>query len=193
MNILKEELSILENVMENSIYDETFARTLLSRLLFNKEEVYKKINVLSGGERVKVSFAKIFLSDINLLVLDEPTNYLDIYSLEVVEAVLKEYARTLLFVSHDRRFISTVADSILCIENNKLITARCSYKEYTEKKNNKTDVREENYKKQTFVLENRLSELIGKISMPSRKDNPEKLDMEYYEVLKRLQEIKSLH
>ena len=89
MNILKEELSILENVMENSIYDETFARILLSRLLFKKEEVYKKIKVLSGGERVKASFVKVFLSDINLLILDEPTNYLDIYSLEVVEAALK--------------------------------------------------------------------------------------------------------
>lgn len=190
MNILKEELSILDNVMENSIYDETFARILLSRLLFKEDEVYKKIKVLSGGERVKASFVKLFLSDINLLVLDEPTNYLDIYSLEVVEAALKEYTRTLLVVSHDRRFISTVANSILSIENEKLITTRCSYDEYMEKKNNKTDESEEDLKKEAFVLENRLSELIGKISMPSKKDDLEKLDMEYYDVLKRLQEIK---
>lgn len=97
MNILNEDLSVLENVMENSIYDETFARILLSRLLFKKEEVYKKINVLSGGERVKASFVKVFLSDINLLILDEPTNYLDVYSLEVLEAALKDYDRTLLY------------------------------------------------------------------------------------------------
>lgn len=190
MNILKEELSILENVMESSIYDETFARILLSRLLFKNEEVYKKIKVLSGGERVKASFAKVFLSDINLLILDEPTNYLDIYSLEVVEAALKEYERTVLFVSHDRRFVCTVANSILSIENHKLITTRSSYEEYMMKKENKTEAIEADLENQILLLENRLSELISKISMPSKKDDLQKLDREYYEVLKKLQELK---
>ena len=192
MNILVEELSIIENVMENSIYDETFARTLLSRLLFKKEEVYKKVNVLSGGERVKVSFVKVFLSDINLLILDEPTNYLDIYSLEVVEAALKDYERTVLFVSHDRRFIKTVANSILSIEKHKLITVRGSYEEYIEKRDNKIDVSKEALANEIFVLENHLSELIGKLSMPSRKDAIEKLDSDYYEVLNKLQKIKKV-
>ena len=190
MNILKEDLSILENVMENSIYDETFARILLSRLLFKKEEVYKKINVLSGGERVKASFVKVFLSNINLLILDEPTNYLDVYSLEVLEAALQGYDRTLLFVSHDRRFISTVANSILSIEKHKLITVRGSYEEYMDKRDNKTDVSAKALENQIFILENRMSEIINKISMPSRKDDPKKLDREYYEVLKKLQETK---
>ncbi|MBW9158075.1 MULTISPECIES: ribosomal protection-like ABC-F family protein [Clostridium] len=190
MNILNEEFSILENVMENSVYDETFARILLSRLLFKKEEVYKKVKALSGGERVKASFVKVFLSDINLLVLDEPTNYLDIYSLEVVEAALKEYGRTLLFVSHDRRFISTVANSILSIEKHKLITVRGSYEEFMEKSSNKTDVRAEALENQIFVLENRLSGIISKLSVPSRKDDPEKLDREYFDVLKKLKELK---
>ncbi|PRR83471.1 ribosomal protection-like ABC-F family protein [Clostridium vincentii] len=190
MNILNEELSILDNVMDNSIYDETFARILLSRLLFKKEDVYKKINVLSGGERVKASFVKVFLSDINLLILDEPTNYLDIYSLEVLEAALKDYDRTLLFVSHDRRFISTVANSILSIENHKLITVRGSYEEYLCKKDNKTDVKDKDLESEIFLLENKLSELVNRISMPSKKDDPKKLDKEYYEVLKKLQESK---
>ena len=190
MNILDEELSILENVMENSIYDETFARILLSRLLFKNEEVYKKIKVLSGGEKVKASFVKVFLSDINLLVLDEPTNYLDIYSLEVVEEALKDYARTVLFVSHDRRFISTVANSILSIDKHKLITARGSYEEYIEKKNYIAEARQGTLENQILVLENRMSELISKISMTSRVDDPEKLDREYYEVLKELQELR---
>ena len=190
MNILKAELSILENVMENSIYDETFARILLSRLLFKKEDVYKKVNVLSGGERVKASFVKVFLSDINLLILDEPTNYLDVYSLEVVEAALRDYEKTLLFVSHDRRFISTVANSILSIENHKLITTRTSYEEYMDKRDNKTDVRAKDLENQIFLLENRMSELINKISMPSKKDDLRELNREYYEVLKKLQETK---
>ena len=190
MNILNEELSILDNVMENSIYDETFARILLSRLLFKNEEVHKKIKVLSGGEKVKASFVKVFLSDINLLVLDEPTNYLDIYSLEVVEEALKDYARTVLFVSHDRRFICTVANSILSIDKHKLITARGSYEEYIEKKNNKAKACDGTLENQILVLENRLSELISKISMMSKVDDPQKLDREYYEVLKELQELR---
>ena len=96
MDILRKDLSIIENVMEGSIYPENFARLLLARLLFKGESIYKKIDVLSGGERVKVSFAKILLADINILILDEPTNYLDINSLEVVEEALSEYDRTLL-------------------------------------------------------------------------------------------------
>jgi len=191
MDILEEKASILENVMKDSIYDETFARILLSRLLFKRQEVYKKISVLSGGERVKISFAKLFLSDINLLILDEPTNYLDIYSLEVVEEVLKNYNRTVLFVSHDRKFVSAIANSILSIENNKINTFKGSYIEYTEKQNNKIDISEEELKKKIFVLEFRLSELIGKISMPSKNDIVEQLDKEYYEVLKQLKEIKA--
>ena len=78
MDILKQDLSIIENVMESSIYPESFARLFLARLLFKGDSIYKKVNTLSGGERVKVSFAKILLGDFNLLILDEPTNYLDI-------------------------------------------------------------------------------------------------------------------
>ena len=107
MSILDEDLTILENVMAASIYDEGFARTLLSRLLFKREDVFKRVAVLSGGERVKVSFAKMVLKELNLLILDEPTNYLDLNSLDVVEEVLREYDQTLLLVSHDRRLIST--------------------------------------------------------------------------------------
>ena len=85
MSILNEDLTIIENVMEESIYDETFARILLAGLLIKREDIYKKVRVLSGGEKVKVSFAKMLLKDINLIILDEPTNYIDINSLEVVE------------------------------------------------------------------------------------------------------------
>lgn len=90
MNVLNKNLNIIDNVMESSIYSENFARLLLARLLFKGESIYKKINVLSGGEQAKVPFAKILLQDINLLILDEPTNYLDINSLEVIEDALKE-------------------------------------------------------------------------------------------------------
>ncbi len=190
MDILKDESSILKNVMEDSIYDETFVRILLSRLLFKGDEVYKKIKVLSGGERVKISFAKVFLSDINLLILDEPTNYLDINSLEVIEDALKDYPRTVLFVSHDRKFVSAVANSILSIENHKLITFKGTYEEFMIKRHNRIDISTEELKKQISVLEIRLSEIISRLSMPGKNDVVEQLDKDYHQVLMELQECK---
>lgn len=192
MDILNEDLSILENVMKESIYDETFARILLARLLFKREEVHKKVSVLSGGEKVKASFAKVLLSDINLLILDEPTNYLDIYSLEVVEEALKDYDKTLLFVSHDRRFARHIANSFITIDECSLTIFRGGYDEYINKKNENIDESKEEIEKQIFVLENRLSEVIGKLSMPGKKDVLEELDAEYYKIIKHLKKLKSI-
>lgn len=190
LDIVEEELSILENVTKNSIYDENFVRITLARLLFKDKDVYKKVKVLSGGERVKVCFAKLILSDINLLILDEPTNYLDVDSLEIVEKVLKDYSGTILLVSHDRRFINAIADNILYIENHEIEASRGTYEEYMEKKNNPVIHREEEIKKQVLVLENRLSEVIGKLSAPSKKDDVKALDKEYYKILKDLKDLK---
>ncbi|MDF2882914.1 MAG: transporter [Clostridiaceae bacterium] len=190
LDILDDKQSIIENVMEESIYDETFARTLLARLLFKREDIYKKVQVLSGGERVKASFAKIFLKDINLLILDEPTNYLDINSMEALEEALKEYSRTILFVSHDRRFVSTIADNIISIENKSLVSFHGNYEEFIERKSIKADVYKQEKKKRIFVLENRISELIGRLSMPGKKDDLEKLDIEYTETLSELRELR---
>ncbi|WP_409228605.1 ribosomal protection-like ABC-F family protein [Gudongella sp. SC589] len=186
LSILKEERSIIENVMENSIYPETFARILLARLLFRKDSVHKTIKVLSGGERVKVSFAKILMADFNMLILDEPTNYLDITSLEVVEEALEEYNRTLLFVSHDREFIGNVADQIMTIENGKIKLYKESYEEYREGKDKSVDHGQE----QIMVLKNRLSEIISRISMPSKEDDLVALELEYKDILGKLNRVK---
>jgi macrolide transport system ATP-binding/permease protein len=194
MSILEENLTIMENIMKSSIYHETFARILLARLLFKREDVYKKINVLSGGEQVKVSFAKIFLQEINLLILDEPTNYLDINSLEAIEEALKDYDRTLLFVSHDRRFINSVADHIMTIENYGITTFKGSYDEYLADRRTKcsSDNNMET-KNQISILQNRLSEVIGKLSMPIKKDEKDEralLEKEYYELIDELKCLK---
>jgi macrolide transport system ATP-binding/permease protein len=191
MSILEEELMVIENIMENSIYNETFARLLLARLLIKGEDIYKKVSVLSGGERIKVSFAKILVQDINLLILDEPTNYMDINSLEVVEKVLKEYGRTLLFVSHDRRFVNSVADNIMTIEKCNIKTFKGNYKEYMASRNTKLNNNKEEIEKQIFVLQNRLSEVIGRLSMPSKQDDVLALDKEYYSILTNLKKLKS--
>jgi len=190
IDILKENCTIIENVMESSIQDETFARILLARLLFKREDIYKKVSVLSGGERVKVSFAKMLLQDINILILDEPTNYMDINSLEIVENVLKDYHSTLLFVSHDRRFVESIADHIMTIENHKIKVFKGNYKEYLDSKNKCEDNDKEEIENEIFILQNRLSKVVGRLSMPSKKDDVVALDEEYNELLLKLKELK---
>lgn len=191
MNILNKNLNVIDNVMEGSIYPENFARLLLARLLFKGESIYKKIDVLSGGEQVKVSFAKILLQDINLLILDEPTNYLDVHSLEVIEDALKEYDKTLLIVSHDRKFVSAVADQIMTIENSKINVFAGAYEEYLSKVNKCINTNREEVQDEIIILENRLSEIIGKLSMQLQKDILEALDKEYYEILDKLKKLKA--
>ncbi|MBM7687207.1 ribosomal protection-like ABC-F family protein [Defluviitalea raffinosedens] len=192
LSILEENKSILDNVMSESVYEESFARILLARLLFKGDSVYKKVGILSGGERVKASFAKIICSDFNLLILDEPTNYLDLNSLEVVEEVLREYQHTLLFVSHDRRFINSVASQLMIIEDHKLKTFKGSYEEYMASRTEVRDRKKEQIEEEILRLETRLTELISKISMPSKKDDPELLEVEYRETLRQIRHLKNL-
>ncbi|WP_145456629.1 ATP-binding cassette domain-containing protein, partial [Staphylococcus saprophyticus] len=90
------------------------------RMHFFSDDVYKPINVLSGGERVKVALTKVFLSEVNTLVLDEPTNFLDMEAIEAFECLLKEYNGSIIFVSHDRKFIEKVATRIMTIDNKEI-------------------------------------------------------------------------
>ncbi len=114
---LEPKRSVLENVMKDSVQKEITARTILARLLLQGNAVHKRVEVLSGGERIKTAFAKLFVSGANVLLLDEPTNYLDMQSMEALENVLKEYEGTVLFVSHDKTFVNAVADRLLLLEN----------------------------------------------------------------------------
>jgi len=191
LSILDESRTILENVLAGSRYGETDVRILLARLLFKGDEVHKKVAVLSGGERVKVSLAKILCQEINLLILDEPTNYLDLSALTVLEEELCSFDRTLLFVSHDRRLISTVANRIMTIENGKIRLFAGGYQEYLRKKQQAPEDDLEEVKKEISLLENRLSELISRLSMPTRKDDVEALDREYQAVLGELKRLKA--
>lgn len=190
LETLKEELTILENVMEDSIHSETFVRTLLSRLLFRNDDVHKKINILSGGERVKVAFAKIFVGNINMIILDEPTNFLDVESIESLEGVIEEYNGTLLFVSHDRRFIDKVANKLFVLKDKNLILFNGSYTEYKKSIENKMNSNQEALHKKLLLLENRLSEITSKLSVPSKGDDLEALDREFKEIIQEINDVK---
>jgi ATP-binding cassette subfamily F protein 3 len=109
-------------------------RSLLGRFLFTGDDVFKKIKMLSGGERARVSLAQMLLLKGNLLVLDEPTNHLDIPTVEALEEVLSDYDGTLLFVSHDRSFIDAVANTIWMVENGTIKQFYGNYSEYMAKR-----------------------------------------------------------
>ena len=191
LDILDENKTILENVMETSIHDETFVRIVLARLLISGDKVYEKLEILSGGERVKVSFAKMILTDINLLILDEPTNYLDISSLEVIEDLLINYTGTVLLVSHDSRFIKNIAEELLIIENYKIKKFKGNYTEYSKrKKEPELNTQKKAKQEEIMLLEIEVSSLLSKISFEENQENKKELDKKYKIKLKELQELK---
>lgn len=109
-------------------------RTLLGSFEFTGEDVFKKINDLSGGEKVKLSLCKILNNKPNLLILDEPTNHLDIISKDTIEKILTNYNGTIIMVSHDRYLINNVCNKLLVFENNEAKLYNYGYKEYLEKR-----------------------------------------------------------
>ncbi|MBE5844707.1 MAG: ABC-F type ribosomal protection protein [Butyrivibrio sp.] len=121
MSQINMEKTVLENVREVSIQSESIARIILARLLLTEKDIAKKAKDLSGGERMKLSFAMLFVSDVNLLILDEPTNYLDIPSIEALERLLEEYEGTLIFVSHDQTFVDNIATEKMQIKDGKIV------------------------------------------------------------------------
>ncbi len=132
-SLLDENKTLLQNVMEVSTKPEHEVRTVLARLLIKGEDVHKKVAVLSGGEKVKTSLARLLVSQANLIILDEPTNYLDVYSLEALEGVLQDYTGTLLLISHDYSFINNTAQRLLLLENSKITTFEGTLTEYEER------------------------------------------------------------
>lgn len=114
--------------------DNTKVRNILAAFLFTGDEVFKKIKNLSGGERGRISLAKLMLSKANLLILDEPTNHLDMVSKEILEAAIREFPGTLIYVSHDRYFINKTATRILELKEKSLLNYIGNYDYYLEKK-----------------------------------------------------------
>ncbi|MBO4702391.1 MAG: ABC-F family ATP-binding cassette domain-containing protein [Lachnospiraceae bacterium] len=113
---------------------QTEIRNTLGAFLFSDDDVFKKISVLSGGEKCRVVLAKIMLSKANFLILDEPTNHLDMTSKAILEDALNNYEGTCLYVSHDRYFMNKTADRILSLNNGKLINYLGNYDYYLEKR-----------------------------------------------------------
>lgn len=112
---------------------ETEARNALGAFLFSGEDVFKNVNMLSGGEKVRLALCKILKTRPNVLVFDEPTNHMDIVGKETLESMLKDYKGTLIFVSHDRYFVKKVATQLLVFEDGTTNLYQFGYEQYQEK------------------------------------------------------------
>lgn len=124
---------------------ESEAKSALGAFLFSGEETKKRVNVLSGGEKVRLLLCKILYSKPNFLLLDEPTNHMDLIGKEKLENILESYKGTILFVSHDRYFVKKLATDLVVFENEGANVYHCNYTDYLEKRNN--EIKEENLTK----------------------------------------------
>src|SRR5699024_8941124 len=133
--------------------------------------------ILSGGEKVKVALAKLFLSEVNLLVLDEPTNFLDIESLEALEELMKNYHGTVMFVTHDRMFIKNVATKVLDIDNKEVTVFDGTYEAYEgQVKYSKSNESED----ELLLIETKISDVLARLSLEPSAE----LDAEFQRLLK---------
>lgn len=135
-HVLHPEKTLFEEISDDYPYlNNTEIRNTLAAFLFTGDDVFKKIESLSGGERGRLSLAKLMLSESNFLILDEPTNHLDIMSKEILEDAVNSYTGTVLYVSHDRYFINRTASRILDLDQQTLTEYHGNYEYYLEKKN----------------------------------------------------------
>lgn len=190
LNNLDKGKTILENVMSQEI-NIGEARLLLACLLFRGDDVYKKVDDLSMGEKGRVAFAKLILSGSNLLILDEPTNYMDILSKEKIEEVLQDFAGSVIFVSHDRYFIKRIANRIFKLEDRKLKCYDGDYNYYLSKAS------QENFSSRNCLdynlisneinrLENELAFLSGKLAQELEEEEKQELDRKFIETARQL-------
>jgi ATP-binding cassette subfamily F protein 3 len=120
----------LSLILNTQAMTEEFARTWLGRFLFTRDDVFKSISSLSGGERSRLALAVLLLEQSNFLILDEPTNHLDIYARETLEEMLNNFDGTILFVSHDRYFMDRIATKLWHVENGGITTSLGNYTDY---------------------------------------------------------------
>lgn len=197
---------------ENTVFDEYLqsfptedpqqVRNILGTFMFSGEDVFKKIKVLSGGEKVRLQLCKILRKSPNLLILDEPTNHLDIFSKEKLESLLTEYNGTVLFVSHDRYFINKVADSLLVFENDEVIYFDGKYDEYVnqkksivinnEKVKDKKISKKEAKPKTNFAIMKKLERDIDKKENKRKELETKLFDKEIYTNITKVNEINDM-
>ncbi|MEQ9116185.1 MAG: ABC-F family ATP-binding cassette domain-containing protein [Rickettsiales bacterium] len=132
---LKDDCNALEWLLNNcSNVAENEARSVLGQMLFAKDEALKKISVLSGGEAARLLMAKLMLEKPNVIILDEPTNHLDIETIQALQRALRAYEGTVIFVSHDRKFIKSISNRLIYLENKNIDDVHIDVDKFLEEK-----------------------------------------------------------
>lgn len=176
--------SIIEELMYNYPLSEEQSRTLAGGFLFSEDDIFKRIDMLSGGEKARVALMKLILDKPNVLILDEPTNHLDIYSREILEEALEGYDGTVILVSHDRYFLESVVNKIYEVTKDGSTLFKGDYDSYINRK-------EEKVKEETGALDyeeqKRIKNRIGNLERRFEKleEEIETLELEKEEVDKR--------
>lgn len=177
--------------------DRTQIRTALGCFLFQGEDVFKTVDCLSGGEKVRLSLVKLMLQQPNFLIMDEPTNHLDLIGKEALEETLQAYDGTMLFVSHDRYFISKLATAILVINDGKAIYYPMTYDEFLEKQRVQQEeitFKQKSEKKNTGRNENsrmikKIEKKISELETMIKELKQCRFDPTYYEDYRKMQEL----
>ena len=171
-HVLHMEKTLFEEISDDyPTLTNTEIRNVLAAFLFTGDDVFKRISDLSGGERGRVSLAKLMLSEANFLILDETTNHLDILSKEILEQALNRYTGTVFYVSHDRYFINQTATRILELTGNTLVNYIGNYDYYLEKKDELTKIYVPSAtEEETASLPSSSAETAGKLTWQQQKE-----------------------
>ena len=171
-HVLHMEKTLFEEISDDyPTLTNTEIRNVLAAFLFTGDDVFKRISDLSGGERGRVSLAKLMLSEANFLILVEPTNHLDILSKEILEQALNRYTGTVFYVSHDRYFINQTATRILELTGNTLVNYIGNYDYYLEKKDELTKIYVPSAtEEETASLPSSSAETAGKLTWQQQKE-----------------------
>lgn len=176
---------------------DTYLRALLGAFLLKGDEVFKKIKVLSGGERARVALAKTILAKANFLLLDEPTNHLDMQSVNVLVDVLNKYEGSYVVVSHDRYFLSRIANKIWHIENYQLKEYPGTYEEFDiyqeQKKNEEKQALKAASAKPAPVVEKKAEPTVDKQKQNDKKKEKLKLEQQVKKLEENLNKLKQKH
>ena len=191
----------LDNTIIDEIWDtndrltQTEIRNMLGSLLFENEEVFKKISTLSGGERARIAILKLILSKANFLLLDEPTNHLDIDSKEVLEEALENYTGTIFTISHDRYFLNTVVDKILVLSEDGVTEYLGNYDYYINKKRETEEmatIEVVQEKTKTQIKEERRKEKEQREKEKKNRNKLKNIEKEIEEIESKIEELDNL-
>lgn len=195
---LQTEMTLLDSLLVNPYMTQTEARTVLGNFLFSRDDAFKKIGNLSMGEKCRAAFIRLYFSGANLLVLDEPTNYLDIDTREVIETALLHYEGSLVFVSHDRTLVRKIANQLIELSGDEQGQLQIydgtveEYEDHLDRKNKVPAEREEDNRR--MHLQHRLHELLtGSVTSNHRNGQPADVESYYMEesVLEEIRQIRA--